>query len=196
MIESKLPTSAARAAEAAAGAGLETSIVEMAETTRTAEEAARACGCEPAQIVKSLIFRGRTTGRPYLLLVSGRNRVDEAKAANRRSEDACVEAGEIVKKVRRLSPDEIRETDRRLEGGGAHPDRRIPRQSALLGRADRQARRHPSRPRRGVACFTNQQSGPSRAKWNARDPSLTTKERHLPHGCAAPYGRRHAPAYT
>jgi len=81
MIESKLPTSAVRVAEAAARAGLETSIVEMAETTRTAEEAARACGCEPAQIVKSLIFRGRTTGRPYLLLVSGRNRVDEAKAA-------------------------------------------------------------------------------------------------------------------
>jgi prolyl-tRNA editing enzyme YbaK/EbsC (Cys-tRNA(Pro) deacylase) len=80
MIESRLPQSIERVARAAATAGLEIHIVEMAVTTRTAEEAARACGCEVAQIVKSLVFRGRTTGRPYLFLVSGRNRVDEAKA--------------------------------------------------------------------------------------------------------------------
>jgi prolyl-tRNA editing enzyme YbaK/EbsC (Cys-tRNA(Pro) deacylase) len=79
MTESLIPTSAARVAEAAAKAGLDVRIVEMATTTRTAEDAARACGCAPAQIVKSLIFRGRTTGRPYLFLVSGKNRVDEAK---------------------------------------------------------------------------------------------------------------------
>ena len=81
MMESPLPASAARVAEAAAAAGLDTGIVEMAETTRTAEDAARACGCEPGQIVKSLIFRGRTSGKPYLLLVSGKNRVDETKVA-------------------------------------------------------------------------------------------------------------------
>src|SRR3954468_13820212 len=57
-----LSPSSARVAHAVKLAGLVTSIVEMAETTRTAEEAARACGCEPAQIVKSLIFRGRETG--------------------------------------------------------------------------------------------------------------------------------------
>jgi prolyl-tRNA editing enzyme YbaK/EbsC (Cys-tRNA(Pro) deacylase) len=81
MMESPLPASAVRVAEAAAAAGLDAHIVEMAETTRTAEEAARACGCAPAQIVKSLIFRGRTSAKPYLLLVSGRNRVDETKVA-------------------------------------------------------------------------------------------------------------------
>jgi prolyl-tRNA editing enzyme YbaK/EbsC (Cys-tRNA(Pro) deacylase) len=81
MMESQLPTSAARVAEAAASAGLQTRVIEMTVTTRTAEEAALACGCEPAQIVKSLVFRGRTSGNPYLLLVSGKNRVDEAKAA-------------------------------------------------------------------------------------------------------------------
>ncbi|MGE3874805.1 MAG: YbaK/EbsC family protein [Parvibaculaceae bacterium] len=53
----------------------------MAASTRTAEEAAQACGCEVGQIVKSLVFRGATSGLPYLLLVSGKNRVDEKKAA-------------------------------------------------------------------------------------------------------------------
>jgi prolyl-tRNA editing enzyme YbaK/EbsC (Cys-tRNA(Pro) deacylase) len=76
-----LPESSLRVAKAARECGLEVRIVEMAETTRTAEEAARACGCEPAQIMKSLIFRGSETGRPYLLLVSGKNRVNEAKVA-------------------------------------------------------------------------------------------------------------------
>jgi len=82
MIESTLPTSASRVAEALTRLGLESRIVEMPVTTRTAEEAARACGCAPAQIVKSLIFRGRTSGEPYLLLVSGKNRVDEGKVAD------------------------------------------------------------------------------------------------------------------
>ena len=53
----------------------------MADSTRTAEEAASACRCEVGQIVKSLIFRGAASGTPYLLLVSGKNRVNEQKAA-------------------------------------------------------------------------------------------------------------------
>jgi len=80
-METPVPTSAVRVAEAAARAGLATRVIEMTVATRTAEEAAHACGCDAAQIVKSLIFRGRTTGIPYLLLVSGRNRVDETKVA-------------------------------------------------------------------------------------------------------------------
>ncbi len=49
----------------------------MGETTRTAEEAAAACGTSVAQIVKSLVFEGAESGRPILLLVSGKNRVNE-----------------------------------------------------------------------------------------------------------------------
>ena len=52
----------------------------MADSTRTAEEAADACDCTVGQIVKSLIFRGSETGDPVLLLVSGSNRVNEKKA--------------------------------------------------------------------------------------------------------------------
>jgi prolyl-tRNA editing enzyme YbaK/EbsC (Cys-tRNA(Pro) deacylase) len=44
-------------------------------STRTAQEAAQAVGCTVGQIVKSLIFQGAQSGRPYLLLVSGANRV-------------------------------------------------------------------------------------------------------------------------
>jgi len=53
----------------------------MASSTRTAEEAAAACRCDVGQIVKSLIFRGAASSAPYLLLVSGKNRVNEQKAA-------------------------------------------------------------------------------------------------------------------
>ncbi len=76
-----LPPAARRVAEAARAAGLPIQIRVMAHSTRTAEEAAAACGCDVAQIVKSLVFRGAASGKPYLLLVSGANRVDEARAA-------------------------------------------------------------------------------------------------------------------
>jgi prolyl-tRNA editing enzyme YbaK/EbsC (Cys-tRNA(Pro) deacylase) len=69
---------ACRAVEASAlEAGLEISIRIMDQSTRTAEEAAAACGCAVGQIVKSLVFRGRDTAEPILLLVSGSNRVKE-----------------------------------------------------------------------------------------------------------------------
>ena len=45
-------------AERARSLGLDTRIVTMADSTRTAEDAAAACGCEVGQIVKSLVFRG------------------------------------------------------------------------------------------------------------------------------------------
>lgn len=62
-------------------AGIESDIVEMAEGTRTAEDAARAAGCEVDQIVKSIIFRGEETGHVVLFLTAGGNRVSAAKAS-------------------------------------------------------------------------------------------------------------------
>ena len=44
-------------------------------------EAAQAIGCRVEQIVKSLVFRGQSTNRPILAVVSGGNRVDEEKLA-------------------------------------------------------------------------------------------------------------------
>ncbi len=69
-----------RVAAAAAGLGLDIQLREMSDSTRTAEEAAAACGCAVDQIVKSLVFRGES-GRLHLLLVAGGNRVDPTRAA-------------------------------------------------------------------------------------------------------------------
>ena len=80
---SELKPAARRVHAAADALGLEIEVREMTRSTRTAEEAAAACGCGVAQIVKSLVFKGRGIDTPYLLLVSGANRVDEkAVAAN------------------------------------------------------------------------------------------------------------------
>lgn len=84
--QAALPAAAQRVAAAAQAAGLAIDIRVMPQSTRTAQEAAAACGCAAAQIVKSLIFRGAASGRTYLLLVAGDNRVDEAKAAARLGE--------------------------------------------------------------------------------------------------------------
>lgn len=55
-------------------AGLELQVRRFPEGTRTAEDAARAIGCEVGQIVKSLVFTAG--GRPVVALVSGANRLD------------------------------------------------------------------------------------------------------------------------
>jgi prolyl-tRNA editing enzyme YbaK/EbsC (Cys-tRNA(Pro) deacylase) len=75
-----------RVCDAAAAAGLAIEIRRMGASTRTAEEAAAQCGCTVAQIVKSLIFQGETSGKLYLFLVSGSNQLDLAKAARLASE--------------------------------------------------------------------------------------------------------------
>lgn len=77
----ELPRSAQRVEAAAQVLGLAIRILEMPESTRTAPQAAAACGCALAQIVKSLVFRGAGSGTPLLFLVSGANRVDEEKVA-------------------------------------------------------------------------------------------------------------------
>ena len=61
------------------GMGLECQVVELADSTRTAQEAADAIGCEVAQIVKSLVFKGKETGRAILVVASGANRVHEKR---------------------------------------------------------------------------------------------------------------------
>jgi prolyl-tRNA editing enzyme YbaK/EbsC (Cys-tRNA(Pro) deacylase) len=54
--------------------GLEVPVRTYPAGTRTAEDAARAIGCEVGQIVKSLVFTAG--GRPVVALVSGSNRLD------------------------------------------------------------------------------------------------------------------------
>src|SRR5438552_951224 len=62
--------------------GFQNTVIELPDSTRSAAEAAQAVGCPVEAIVKSLIFRARTTNRPVLVIASGGNRVDEAKVAH------------------------------------------------------------------------------------------------------------------
>lgn len=70
-----------RVAQALAAAGADVDILEMAEGTRTAADAAKAAGCALDQIVKSIIFRGGDTGRAVVFLTAGGNRVNAEKAS-------------------------------------------------------------------------------------------------------------------
>ena len=54
-------------------------VVELKVTTRTSAEAAQAVGCTVEQIAKSIIFQGKQTHRPILVIASGPNRVNEKR---------------------------------------------------------------------------------------------------------------------
>jgi prolyl-tRNA editing enzyme YbaK/EbsC (Cys-tRNA(Pro) deacylase) len=80
---------AAKVKERLAARGLQVAVVVLPDSTRTAAEAAAACGCEVGQIVKSLVFV--LDGEPTMVLCAGDKRVtrldgrpaaaDEARAA-------------------------------------------------------------------------------------------------------------------
>ena len=85
-----------RVVAAASDAGLQIEVQRFPEGTRTAADAARAVGCDVAQIVKSLVFMADAA--PILALASGANRVD----AQRLREAISAE------EVRRADGDEAR----------------------------------------------------------------------------------------
>ncbi len=101
-----LSSSATRFQAAAAALGLSVEVHEMTQSTRTAEEAAAACGVSVGQIVKSLVFAGADSGRPYLLLVSGSNRVNEKGVA-----------ASLGEKLKRPDADTVRELTGYAVGG-------------------------------------------------------------------------------
>lgn len=59
--------------------GVQSRLEEFVEGTHSARDAARAVGCDAAQIVKSLVFV--CDGRPVLALLPGDRRADAAKIA-------------------------------------------------------------------------------------------------------------------
>lgn len=70
-----------RVRQALAEAGIGAEIQEPGET-RTAQQAADAAGCLLDQIVKSIIFRGETSGHVVLFLTAGGNQVCPARASS------------------------------------------------------------------------------------------------------------------
>jgi prolyl-tRNA editing enzyme YbaK/EbsC (Cys-tRNA(Pro) deacylase) len=95
---STLHPTAQRVAERLAAAGLDVTVVEHEESSRTAEEAAATAGCRLGQIVKSLVFVDDSG--PVLVLCAGDRRVD---------------AGALG--LRRANPDVVRESTGFAIGG-------------------------------------------------------------------------------
>lgn len=76
-MSNSLSSSAQRVQDALAALGFGAfTVVELPDSTRTAVEAAQAIGCTVEQIVKSLVFKGRQTDQPVLVVASGPNRVN------------------------------------------------------------------------------------------------------------------------
>jgi prolyl-tRNA editing enzyme YbaK/EbsC (Cys-tRNA(Pro) deacylase) len=103
-----------RFVRAAEGLGLSVEVREFPEGTKTAEDAARAIGCDVAQIVKSLVFVAGD--EPFLALTSGPNRADTDKLS-------ALMGG---RPVRRANADEAREATGFAIGGTppfGHPKR-------------------------------------------------------------------------
>jgi len=107
MSTNNLHPSAQRVADAAARIGLKIEIVTFDHSTRTAEEAAAAIGCQVGQIVKSLVFT--VAGQPIIALVSGDNQLDTRKLAGL--------FGVGRKQVERASADTVRQATGYAIGG-------------------------------------------------------------------------------
>ncbi len=82
-----LSKSAQSVQDALSNQGIEAEVVELPASTRTADEAAKAIGCQVAQITKSLVFRTKHTDKAVLILVSGSNRVNEKTIAKEVGEE-------------------------------------------------------------------------------------------------------------
>ncbi len=94
-----------------ASIGVEFQVRQLAQSTRTASEAAEALGCTLGQIVKSLVFCAGDD--PFLVLASGTNRVNEKLLTNL-----------VGYPVKRAHPDFVRQHTGQSIGGVApvgHP---------------------------------------------------------------------------
>lgn len=78
--------------------GLKIEVVEFSESTKTAQEAADAIGCEIGQIAKSLIFKN-SKGQGLLFLVSGKNNLNVDKVSRDLKIDFKKADADFVKEV-------------------------------------------------------------------------------------------------
>jgi prolyl-tRNA editing enzyme YbaK/EbsC (Cys-tRNA(Pro) deacylase) len=78
-MSNELSSSAQRVQDILKERGFSSRVVELPDSTRTAREAAQAVGCRVEQIVKSLVFKGRNSNKPLLVVASGSNRVNEQR---------------------------------------------------------------------------------------------------------------------
>jgi prolyl-tRNA editing enzyme YbaK/EbsC (Cys-tRNA(Pro) deacylase) len=94
-----LSTTAQRVQDLLLARGFSCQVIEHAESTRTSQEAADRAGCALGQITKSMIFKGKTTQKPILVLTSGANRVDERRISQYAGEPITRADPEFVRAV-------------------------------------------------------------------------------------------------
>lgn len=104
--------------------GIVTEVVRFDASTRTAAEAAAAIGCSLAQIAKSLIFKGSSSGGHVLVIASGSNRANEQKVA------AAIGEG-----IRKADAEFVRERTGYVIGGVAPIGHAVPPRHTLIDAA-------------------------------------------------------------
>ena len=97
-----------RVRDALAAGGSPARVIVLSETARTAEDAARAVGCDLGAIVKSLVFT--IGGQPVMALIAGDRRCNDK---------ALKSVFEMAGKVRRADADTVREATGFTIGGVA-----------------------------------------------------------------------------
>lgn len=118
-----------RVVQALAAAGIQDRVVELADTARTAADAASACGVPVGAIVKSLVFLVGDT--PVMALVAGDRRCRV---------EALGEALDLAGDVRRAEAERVRALTGFAIGGVApvgHPERLATVIDTSLGRFER-----------------------------------------------------------
>jgi prolyl-tRNA editing enzyme YbaK/EbsC (Cys-tRNA(Pro) deacylase) len=78
-MSNSLGSSPQKVQDALKALGFANQVVELQSTTRTSAEAAQAVGCTVEQIAKSIVFQGKQTHKPILVIASGPNRVNEKR---------------------------------------------------------------------------------------------------------------------
>lgn len=99
MSEKELSKNAKRVQTALDDFGLDLLVLEFPASTRTAQDAANAIGCQVEQIVKSLVFQRQPSGKAVLIAASGGNRVNEKRIKEILGEKIIRADAEFVREV-------------------------------------------------------------------------------------------------
>jgi prolyl-tRNA editing enzyme YbaK/EbsC (Cys-tRNA(Pro) deacylase) len=96
---------AAKVQERLAARGLDVEVQVLPDSTRTAAEAAEACGCEVGQIVKSLVFV--VDEEPTMVLCAGDRRVTAVDGRPATAEEARAATGFAIGGIPPLGHDTV-----------------------------------------------------------------------------------------
>ena len=97
-MSNQLSPSPQRVQEALRDLGFTNQVLELQTTTRTSADAAQAVGCKVEQIAKTIVFQGKKTHKPILVIASGPNRVNEKRIEESFSEPLGKADADYVRK--------------------------------------------------------------------------------------------------